>query len=536
MPLSKRLRLRLRCQRGFTTVTLMGVLAVGGLLVAATFSAVDPDIGLSRQDQDSKQAYGAAEAGLQWYLNGLAQKNDYYTQCTGVIPPSGTEAAPINQRWNGVGPDPRKWRRLPGEKSEYTVELLPARGFTECVVGNQYSMVDPNGNMRIRVTGRSRGEVRTVLATLRRRNFIDFIYFTHFETLDPAAYSNPEAAEDSCAYFRDTRAGRGCEEIRFADVDDIRGPLHTNDNALVCNSPTFGRSRRDAIEINGPKPFVKDSGCSLSPDVKGTLVHPAGTLGMPPSNGALRTIATVDYRFTGMTLIELSDGQMLVRNKARFGNLDINDSDHDGDGTLKLVGNPVAMPLPPNGVIYVSNALAGCTAGYDRSQDYRSLPIGCGDVWLKGRYAKDLTIAADNDIVVNGEVTRGNDGLLLGLIANNFVRVYHPVSSDCDDDLTGTLEDLQIDAAILALQHSFLVDNWRCGDDLGDLTVNGAIAQKYRGPVGTGSGGSVSTGYSKDYQYNDRLRYREPPFFLDPEQASWRIARQSEQARAVYAR
>ena len=52
-----RLRLRLRnlqlaSQRGFTTVTLMGVLAVGALLVAASFAAVDPDISLSREDQD----------------------------------------------------------------------------------------------------------------------------------------------------------------------------------------------------------------------------------------------------------------------------------------------------------------------------------------------------------------------------------------------------------------------------------------------------------------------------------------------------
>jgi type II secretory pathway pseudopilin PulG len=536
MPLSRRLRNRLRSQSGFTTVTLMGVLAVGGLLVAATFSAVDPDIGLSRQDQDSKQAYGAAEAGLQWYLNGLAKDNNYYVKCTAVPAPSTTETAPVNQRWSGLGPDTRKWRRLPGERAEYTVELLPAPGFTGCVEGNQYSMVDPSGNMRVRVTGRSRNEYRTVLATLRRRNFIDFIYFTHFETLDPAAYSNPASAEFNCGRFRDSRAGRGCDEIRFVDADDIRGPMHTNDNALICGSPTFGRTRRDAIEINGPKPFVKDAGCGGNADVKGTLVHPAGTLGMPPSNGALRTIADISYRFTGMTLIELSGSQMLVRNKARFGNLDINDSDQDGDGTLKLVGNAVAMPLPPNGVLYASNALAGCTAGYDRDQDYRSLPIGCGDIWLKGSHLQDLTIAADNDIVIHGPVTRGNDGLLLGLIANNFVRVYHPVSSDCDDDLTGTLENLKIQAAILALQHSFLVDNWRCGDDLGDLTVDGAIAQKYRGPVGTGSGGNVSTGYSKDYIYNDRLRYREPPYFLDPEQAAWRIARQSEQARAVHAR
>jgi len=77
------------------------------------------------------------------------------------------------------------------------------------------------------------------------------------------------------------------------------------------------------------------------------------------------------------------------------------------------------------------------------------------------------------------------------------------------------------------------VDNWNCGPPLGALHVEGAIAQKFRGPVGTGSGLSISTGYRKDYVYNDRLRYREPPYFMDPVQASWRVARQNEQVPAT---
>ena len=77
---------KLRGQRGFTTVTLMGVLAVGGLLVAAGFAAVDPDISLSREDQDYKQSYGAAESGLQWYLNSLGKNNNYYVNCTTGLP------------------------------------------------------------------------------------------------------------------------------------------------------------------------------------------------------------------------------------------------------------------------------------------------------------------------------------------------------------------------------------------------------------------------------------------------------------------
>jgi hypothetical protein len=72
------------------------------------------------------------------------------------------------------------------------------------------------------------------------------------------------------------------------------------------------------------------------------------------------------------------------------------------------------------------------------------------------------------------------------------------------------------------------VDNYDCGDPLGTLTVTGVIAQKHRGIVGVG-GSSISHGYIKNYNYDDRLKYRSPPYFLDPVQASWRILRQNDQ-------
>jgi hypothetical protein len=509
--------LRLACEQGFTTIALMGVLMIGGLLVVAGFAAVDPDISLSREDQDMKQAYGAAESGLQWYLNALAKDNNYYTKCTSVPAPSATEVAPVNDVYDGS--TPRKWRRLPGEKAEYTVELMPAPGKPKCSIPDQYSMVDPFGNMRIRVTGRSRGEYRTVIATLRRKNFIDFIYFTDFETLDPAAYSNPATMTPRCSRYRAGRAGQGCTEIQFTDNDDVLGPFHTNDNVLICGHPRFGRTARDMIEVNGPpnQGFVQACG-GASPDLKGTLDQPAGSLGMPPSNRAIRDVADLSYRFLGYTTIELQGDHMVVRNLKKF-----------GDNAFHT------MNLPPNGVIWVENdpAQGGCTAGYDRSNDYSFQQPGCGDIWIRGNYSADLTVAADNDIVVNGHLDRGDDGLLLGLIANNFVRVYHPVTNDCSHNAAGWLPNLRIQAAILALNHSFIVDNWACGDPTGDLSVDGAIAQKFRGPVGTGNGTSITTGYRKDYEYNDRLRYREPPYFLDPVQAAWRIARQNEQVPAV---
>ena len=107
------------------------------------------------------------------------------------------------------------------------------------------------------------------------------------------------------------------------------------------------------------------------------------------------------------------------------------------------------------------------------------------------------------------------------------------VSASCDNDPADPFyfTNLQVDAAILALNHSFTVDRYYCGAPTGTLTINGVIAQQFRGPVGTGSGGGISTGYVKNYIYDNRLSLRQPPYFLDPVQASWRVARQTEQAR-----
>ena len=193
-----------------------------------------------------------------------------------------------------------------------------------------------------------------------------------------------------------------------------------------------------------------------------------------------------------------------------------------------------------DGVVYVKNGGA-CTSQPPVVADYLE-PTACGNLYVSGTYASSMTLGAANDIIIknptgttDGDLLRSGD-TVMGLIANNFVRVYHKVTRDSDGDCTGNasgqMNDTTIEAAILSLRHSFMVDNYSCGNPLGTLTVTGAIAQKYRGPVGTGTGGTASTGYVKNYVYDDRLRYRSPPFFLNPVDAAWGVVRSNEQVPA----
>ena len=211
------------------------------------------------------------------------------------------------------------------------------------------------------------------------------------------------------------------------------------------------------------------------------------------------------------------------------------------DGTIYVSHNN--DPLTGNG----SNQTGGgCGATYNPVAPYGTtavpVPPGCGNLEIQGTYSVSVTVGVENDIIIKDDVRRTSTAdVLLGMISNNFIRVYHPVKNldtnssggyDCDNN-GGPAPNVTIDAAILSLAHSFIVDNYFCGATIGTLTVNGAIAQKFRGPVGTSVSGVPESGFIKSYTYDDRLRFRSPPRFLDPVQASWKLQSQVEQVPAT---
>ncbi len=563
----ERLRTRLRAEEGWTLIAVLGVMLAGMALSVAAFAAARGDVHLSRNDQDQKRAYAAAEAGVQDYFFHLTQDNAYWAKCTDV--------SPAHPALNQLGASPLKTRSVPGSDTSYAIELIPANGATACDPGDATGTMivaaggPMSGTFSIKSTGFSNGVKRSVVATFRRRSFLDYLYFTDYETSDPSWYvlyanGNPTrvgtysggwsgtftpsggpdlptwAASECPRYWRNDRSSQRwpaspdnawqqqvsgtwgststssihCTEIQFVSGDTIEGPLHTNDDILVCGSPTFGRTSQDSIEVSGSG---WRQNCYGSPNIVGTWKPYSPVLTPPPSSTSLKQIADARYILRGTTRIELQDSQMVVTN-------------------ANLSPATQTWPLPSNGVVYVDNdATAGCAVSAYQALAPYSDPAGCADAYVRGTYAEDLTIASAKDIVVEGDIARVGDKML-GLIADNFVRVYHPTRPDPyhPDDKTRCVEDggptnITIEAAILALNHSFTVDSYFCGSPLGTLTVRGTIAQKFRGPVGRGSGSTITSGYYKDYEYDDRLRLREPPHFIDPVQASWRIQRYAEQ-------
>ena len=68
----------------------------------------------------------------------------------------------------------------------------------------------------------------------------------------------------------------------------------------------------------------------------------------------------------------------------------------------------------------------------------------------------------------------------------------------------------------VSLDNGLVVPVLRNADQLSVAGIARAlrtIIQKARGPVGTISGGTISTGYAKDYYYDPRLADNPPPYF-----------------------
>jgi hypothetical protein len=522
------LRRRFADQGGYSIVAVMLLLMCGSLFAVAGWTAANGDIPQTQTDYNRKQALDAAEAGLNWYVYHLNQDNSYWTYCDN--PPDKTAGMPLIQPWNGTSTRP--FRNLPGSNASYVDELVPQNGAASCLTTSpDTTMVDQaTGTMQIRATGQSQSVRRTLTGTFRRKGFLDFLYFTDYETTDPTVFtkSNPsyiglQQPLGQCDVYRwanPTRPG-ACATIQFANGDAVNGPFHTNDNVLICGSPTFGRTSADKVETGGAPAFIANGGCSNTPNVRGTLNNAADHLDVPPSNKQLATIAGPQYTFTGRTYIKLN------------GNSITTSSDYAGTQNVKT------LAWPTNGVIYVKTGTNPGDCQYDIQQNYTSNGPSCADAYVSGSYSQGLTIGSDNDIIVNGPTLRQSNGML-GLIANNFVRLWHPVNrSNCSVN-TGSSSmgpapfsnGIEIDAALLSLNHSFIVDNYDCGPAEGTLKIVGAIAQKYRGPVGTGSGGNISTGYLKDYNYDDRFKTQNPPYFLNPVDSKWQLIRFTERVPA----
>jgi Tfp pilus assembly protein PilX len=518
--LTRRCSGRLREQGGFTMLLAVFTLMITTLLIGGAYVAVLGDTPLSRNSVDQNRAYAAAQAGIQAFNYQLNQNENYWQTCDTLGPttvPGSTDT--------GGGSETYTVTPMVASTAPSTDNHCDSTNALATMIEGSASGTAA-GTFRVQSTGTSGNVSRTLVAQYKPPSFLQFVYYTDYETLDPSALPGDPG---DCEVHYPNRGNDCGGPINFITGDSINGPLHSEDTLSICGSPVFGRTSADQIQAPN---YVAESGgsCSDTPDMVGTYSNHATSITPPPDNSQLLSVTQSAYHFTGKTTIVLNDSN-LSANTMTVTNANIS-------------GGSETVNFPSNGVVYVSTASAGCGVTYTPFNPSYTADTNCGNVYVSGAYSQPLTIASDNDIIINGNITTPVNGsgvpttnALLGLIANDFVRIYHPLSGSrgssggsCNNaaNTTGDLTNPTIYAAILAVNHSFIVDNYDCGATLGTLYVYGAIAQLFRGPVGTGGTEGATSGYVKSYNYDDRLGSEEPPYFLNPVSAQWYVSRETE--------
>jgi Tfp pilus assembly protein PilX len=513
---TNRIGRRLRGEGGFIMLLTLGVLMVTLLLTAAAFVVVQSDTALTRGDLDGKRAYAAAQAGLQDYLyalNSNASSASWWETCSNDVT-SGRLAVP--GATTGV---------------LYSYQPVIACNASK-LVG---TLIDPTtGTLRMEFTGYSGTgcstsstpcQQRTIVAGLREVSPLSFLWYTVHETYDPVLLNDP-----TCANFYRANPGPNAEcDIYWGPDDKMNGPMYTQDQYLIYPgaAPTFGRNKQDTIAsqvgTTGPNDICAGSNCQGDTNILGTPdPDPSPLVPLPSSNANLLPDAQkYGVVLNGTATLHVNGGIVT-------GYLCTTSS-----ASSCAAIAPITLASQP--IIYATNASA-CGSYNPQSVNYSSTTIGgttvylggCGDVYVYGAYSAPITIAAADDVIITSSLTNSTDTdgntapagtATLGLVADQYVRVMHPCGGN-----GVTSPNVTIDGAILTLAGSFFVDNYSC-DTAGILTVHGAIAQEYRGAVGTA--GTPGNGYSKNYNYDDRLSVMLPPYMFDLQSTEWSVFRET---------
>ena len=438
-------------------------------IVAVT--AVRGDLPLVSQDLNSKKAYEAARTGVEDYAAHLYSDSLYWTKCAGVPEPNAVNLKGSTAKRRAV---PANRARPTRSNSSRRAARRPTRNARSPLPGP--SMLETTGpaagSFRVRVTGYSGESSVPIVVNFKRPSFLDYVYFTQLETLDPIAYgfANPSTQLTGAYSQCELTYEQGRQNQNYPGNQ----PTLRND---LRSSPTTDQGpdahQRQILDLRHPAVRPHDSGhgrdgrqnprlvqqrVQRQPHLQRHPLWPRAPILVPPeSNSKLSSIALPQFRYTGQVRICLSGNNMTV-------------------GTGGGCEGTYSGSIPSNGVVYVKNG--ACSSVYSPFNDQIRTNPRTG---LRQRLRQGhLHRAADDR---GGERRDHRRRPLPHHLRARRRRAARPdrqqlrprlppvldrPNGDQRRQRTGSLDDRTIDAAILALNHSFIVDNYNCGAALGN--------------------------------------------------------------------
>ena len=457
----------------------------------------------------------------------LSQDNDYWTQCDSRRRPEPDRVEPgqpaVGQERAPTGPIRGAGARCPtaSRSTRSSCCRRRASSASRARPPTRAMLNGASGTFRIRATGRAGKVTRTVVTTLRRRSFLDYIYFTDYETRDPAQY--PDAADAAWAAQNCAKTAREPPGRLRARSSSSTTTRSTGRSTRTTTSSPAARRRSAA-----PRTTWSSRGNGWVRGLGRARAHRTSESGRtcrPPTRSRCRRRTpasppspTPAYTYTGKT-----DDQAQRR-------------DAWTSRTQRTTTRDRPVPAERR---HLRRTTAPAPARRRRCCSATTTPVGCAVVYLSGTYSRSLTIGSRERHRGHRRRAQGRELGRRARADRQQQRARRTTRSparterpDSCTNATGTLQNVTIEAAILALTHSFIVDNYRCGAGLGKL--NGQRRDRAEVPR---PGRHHATA---PHRLHQELQLRRPaaatasrPYFLDPVQASWKVNRINEQVPAI---
>lgn len=196
--------------------------------------------------------------------------------------------------------------------------------------------------------------------------------------------------------------------------------------------------------------------------------------------------------------------------------LDILKNDASGNGLL--FDNEVRLEFRDDGKLNVKektgNNWNGASEYTVDLSTYNGVISSSENISLHGSVSGQYTVHSEKNIKITGDIRYHKDPAefsdssdLLGIVSEKEVMI------DKNAHKHEGNSNLTIQASIMALDKSFSAEDYNTGGGRGELNLLGGIIQQQRGPMGTFSGGSIRSGFNKQYEYDERLMNMNPPSF-----------------------
>jgi hypothetical protein len=392
--------------------------------------------------------------------------------------------------------------------------------------------------------------VRTISVGISLSGFTSFLYFTDFEIDDPNIVSgfsgpnyngSPLTYTQDCVYhawqYNSFTKGYGPDPnycgnyaIDFVPQDTLNGPVFSNDEFHICGAANFPQGAQSAYDqgttnstagitsYGNPGSYV--SACAGTPTFGGTPPQPADGSDepFPATNTSLESdLATTNdgggCAYAGPVGIAFNKATPTMTVTIPSGS-SVLSSSYSVSGCGPASAGSATVNLPPNGLIYDENP-SGCSSSTCDANAY-----------VGGYVDGQVTVGSQNNITITGNLEdadnmAGTD--IIGLSATNYIDLQDSTTYQLGSQTkkASNMGAIIIQAAMVALDHSFWLPGWASDGVQGQLTIQGSIAQEYRGPVGAHNGTTLVDGYSKMYSYDTRLRFLQPPYFTSPTLPNW---------------